>query len=404
MRAVLTKADFCRDKKDGEGNIGHISKPSAAVSGENMSVKTVRCRLSYAYGFRRRSEYDKKSGRSYDNEKRRMESLLGDCMKFRRTAEGKNVFISVDTRVSHRNPLYNAWKAKSFTDRDITLHFILLDILAFPEISLSLKEITEKIDGCLAAFENPMIFDESTVRNKLNEYVSEGIIISEIKGKKAFYHRADSVCGPNSDMLDFFSEVSPCGVIGSYMLGKKENAYFAFKHHYITGATDSEIMCELFDAMREKRCARIKTVSRRSGKSSDELVAPLQIFISVQNGRQYLMAYVYRNRRITSFRLDNIILLEIGGVCGEIDELRKKLDGMKAHMWGVSTQGRSGRRKEYVEFSVGYKDDEEYIHDRLEREKRCGKVERIDGNSSRFSADVFDSAELRVTIPIQTTP
>ena len=116
------------------------------------------------------------------------------------------------------------------------------------------------------------------------------------------------------------------------------------------------------------------------------------------------MAYVYRNRRITSFRLDNIISLEIGGVCGEIDELRKKLDGMKAHMWGVSTQGRSGRRKEHVEFSVGYEDDEQYIHDRLEREKRCGKLERIDGNSSRFSADVFDSAELRVTIPIQTTP
>ena len=40
--------DFCRDKKDGECNIGHISEPSAAVSGENMSVKTVRCRLSYA--------------------------------------------------------------------------------------------------------------------------------------------------------------------------------------------------------------------------------------------------------------------------------------------------------------------------------------------------------------------
>ena len=67
---------------------------------------------------------------------------------------------------------------------------------------------------------------------------------------------------------------------------------------------------------------------------------------------------------------------------------------MIPHMWGVSTQSTSGERMEHVEFVVKYDDDEDFIHRRLEREKRCGTVERIDEHTSRFSADVFDTSEL----------
>ena len=96
----------------------------------------------YVYGFKSRDEYSQKSARSYDDERRRLESWLGDHMRFRQTPEGKNVFISIDSRVSQHNPLYAAWKAKSFTDGDITLHFILFDILYTPEIVMTLNEIT----------------------------------------------------------------------------------------------------------------------------------------------------------------------------------------------------------------------------------------------------------------------
>lgn len=92
----------------------------------------------YVYGFKSRDEYTKKSARSYDDERRRMESWLGDYMRFRQTPDGKNVFISIDSRVSRHNPLYKAWKTKSFTDGDITLHFVLFDILSSPDVSLSL--------------------------------------------------------------------------------------------------------------------------------------------------------------------------------------------------------------------------------------------------------------------------
>ena len=76
-------------------------------------------RQFYVYGFKSRTEYDKKSARSYDNERRRIESWLGEYMRFRQTPDGKNVFLSVDSRSIPGNPLYNAFKAKSFTAGDV---------------------------------------------------------------------------------------------------------------------------------------------------------------------------------------------------------------------------------------------------------------------------------------------
>lgn len=100
----------------------------------------------YIYGFKSRDGYDKKSLRSYDDEKRRIESWLSEHMSFVRTPEGKNVFISIDSRTSTHNPFYNALKAKSFTDGDITLHFIIFDILFNEYVAYSLTELISKID------------------------------------------------------------------------------------------------------------------------------------------------------------------------------------------------------------------------------------------------------------------
>ena len=350
----------------------------------------------YVYGFKSRDEYTKKSARSYDDERRRMESWLGDYMRFRQTPDGKNVFISIDSRVSRHNPLYKAWKTKSFTDGDITLHFVLFDILSSPDVSLSLNEITDKIDDYLCDFAEPKVFDESTVRKKLKEYVAEGLILSEKQGKTVTYRRVEDVQMCDLDVLDFFSEVLPCGVIGSFLLDKTDscNDHFAFKHHYITGAMDSEILCSLFIAMREKRHITLETINRHKDRISENHVIPLRIMISVQSGRQYLMAYAPRFKRITSYRTDNIVSVQVDDICTKFDELREKLDGMMPHMWGVSTQSTSGQRMEHVEFTVRYADNEKHIHQRLEREKRGGIVEKLDNNTSRFSADVFDASEL----------
>ncbi len=350
----------------------------------------------FVYGFKSRDEYTQMSGRTYDDERRRLESWLGDYMRFRQTPEGKNVFISINSRVSRHNPLYKAWKAKSFTDGDITLHFILMDILKSADDAMPISEITDQIDQYLSVFEEPRMFDESTVRKKLKEYVSEGILNAEKRGKVLYYRRAEDIDFYDADTLDFFSEIAPCGVVGSFLLDKKEKhkEIFAFKHHYITGTVDSEILCLLFMAMQEKRMVTMESINRHKDQLSEKHVIPLQIMISAQNGRQYLMVYTPGYDRITSFRLDHIVSVKLDGQSPQFDELREMLTGMMPHMWGVNTRNISGQRLEHVEFTVHYEKDEKHIHDRLEREKRCGTVERIDRHTSRFRADVFDASEL----------
>ena len=353
----------------------------------------------YVYGFKSREEYDKKSARSYDDERRRMESWLGDYMSFVRTPEGKNVFISIDSRVSQHNPFYKALKAKSFTDGDITLHFILFDILHSPEVVLSLPEILDKMDEYLSGFENPMMFDESTIRKKLQEYTRQGIIVSEKSGRKMMYRRADDIVLPDiTDVLNFYSEVAPCGVIGSFLLDKQDEnrESFGFKHHYITSAMDSGVLAMLFKAMREKSVITVKNLSRRSSQPRENRIIPLRIFISVQNGRQHLLAYHPDFNTINSFRVDYLSDVKIEEPTPRFDELRAKLDEMQTKMWGVTAgNNRYGEeRTEHIDFTVKVADNEGYIIQRLEREKRIGTVEKIGDNTYRFSAEVYETSEL----------
>ena len=348
----------------------------------------------YVYGFKSRTEYDAKSARSYDDERRRLESWLGDYMRFAQTPEGKNVFLSVDSRVTRKNPLYKAWKAKSFTDGDITLHFAIFDILYKPEIKKTLAELIEAIDELLSS---SITFDESTLRKKLKEYADEGIIQIEKEGRRVLYSRsADTDISSLSDIVDFFSEVAPCGVIGSFLQDKQQEhpELFSFKHHYITSAMDSEVTAALFDAICSHRYITVDNFGKHSKEVKTIRLVPLKIYISTQNGRQNLLAYHEKANRLNSYRLDYMSNVRIEDeTCEKFDALRAALAKAENHMWGVNCKW-NVKRVEHVEFEIRIEDDEQFIVRRLEREKRCGRVEKIDDNRYRYVAEVFDSTEM----------
>lgn len=346
----------------------------------------------YIYGFKHRSQYDAKSARSYDDERRRIESFLGDYMGFSQTPEGKTVFLAVDSQTVRKNPFYRAWKAKSFTDRDITLHFVILDILYTPECRLTLAELLAEMDRKLAG---TLEFDESTLRKKLKEYIQEGILQSGWEGRRGVYWRSPDVAlAGMQDVVDFFSEEAPCGVIGSYLQDRLEQhqEIFSFKHHDITGALDSDVMSTLFEAMGEKRYITLENWGRRSEGKILHLV-PLRIYISVQNGRQYLMAYQEKTDRVFPYRLDYISKVQLQEVCPQFDRLRGKLHDMEGHIWGVNTR-RGAKQLERVEFEIRAEPEEGHIIRRLEREKRCGTVEKLDACHYRFTAEVYDTQEM----------
>lgn len=354
-------------------------------------------RQFYVYGFKSRNEYDKKSARSYDNERRRMESWLGDFMSFRQTADGKNVFLSVDSRAIPRNPLYNAFKAKSFTAGDVTFHFYVLDLLRDGS-AYNAQEIVDLFsETYLCHFDTDWEPDISTVRKKLKEYVSLGMLKSGKRGRELVFSRNDSPIELSAwaDTLAFFAEADPLGVVGSFLLDKLETVpdYFQFKHHYILHTLDSQLVLLLLTAIGEHRRIKLTNASARNGAGKVEhLVYPLKIFVSTQSGRQYLLCYHFRFRRLMFFRMDYIDAVELGDEEPNHGKYADAFERFRSHLWGVSTG--TDFHVDHLEMTVSYGPEENFIPKRLEREKRNGRVEILDDHTCRYIADVYDASEL----------
>ncbi len=349
----------------------------------------------YVYGFKSREEYDRKSSRSYDNERRRIESWLGEYMSFRQNAGGKTVFLTVDNRGVSHNPLYKAFKAKSFTDNDITLHFYLLDLLSGDE-ELSIREIMDRISrDYLSHFAYGEELDESTIRKKLKEYEQLGLLERAKDGRELIYRRKNSGVDLESwrEAISFFAEADPLGVVGSTLLDKLDGqeTHFSYKHHYLLHALDSEILCELLLAIRERRSVTLTSFVGRQNEERENTVFPLRIHISTQTGRQYLLALQTQMKRPLFFRLDNIRRVKAGPVEPRAEEYRELAKAFSGKLWGVST---ASLEPEHLEMTIRVGEKEGYIRNRLEREKRCGRVEQPDPHMLRFTADVYDTMEM----------
>ncbi|MDO4408860.1 MAG: WYL domain-containing protein [Eubacteriales bacterium] len=356
---------------------------------KNFSRIRVYLRSFYVYGFRHRNEFTQKSARSYDNERRRVESWLGEYMSFGQDAEGRRVFLSVDSRAIQENPLYRAFRTKSFTDRDITLHFHILDILKVMD-GLSITEIMDQLSDRLSEFENDELPDESTIRKKLREYTSLGLIETAKRGRETIYVLSED----HTDLASwsaaaaFFSEAAPLGVAGSFLQDRLPEKFrkFRFKHHYILNALDSEILYELFTAIGE---SRLITFTARKQRTT---ALPLKVYIGTQTGRQYLLAWSPVKERFFFFRADMIDSVKRGDIFSLSDALKKNLEDFQSHAWGVT--GNNNARLEHIEMTVFAGPDEGHIVERLEREKRCGRVEKLDDRHWKFTADVHEAFEM----------
>jgi DNA-binding transcriptional ArsR family regulator len=252
------------------------------------------------------------------------------------------------------------------------------------------------VDEYVMDFHEPMHFDESTIRKKLKEYEGEGIIRTEKQGRRVLYSRTEDIdLRPLLDVIDFFGEAAPCGVVGSFLRDKEglRDRAFRFKHNYLTQATDSDVLACLFDAMQQKRYITADYLGKRSGQVFKLHLVPLRIYISAQNGRQNLLAYEEKSGRVGAYRPEYLSAVKVAEPCEKFDELRDYLGRLEKNMWGVNCK-RSIDRMEHVEFEVFVGRDEQHIVQRLEREKRCGRVEQVDEHHYRYVADVFGTVEM----------
>ena len=351
----------------------------------------------FVYGFKTRNEFKEKSPRTYDNERRRLECWLSPYVRKDHTADGSNISLAIDSNLLDTNPLFQVWKTRSFTDNDIVLHFLILDLLQ-SHTAMTADAITDSL-----LTEYSVLFDPQTVRRKCNAYAKEGLLDKRREGKRIIFSLDNSLALwiQSSEMvldaLSFYQMAGNFGIIGNMLTDQFDhhNQTFRVKHSFFVHSLEDEILYALLDAMNQRKSVELEIKGSRQKTAGKAVCVPLQIFVRTRSGRRFLCGYVHRNGRFTCYRLDAIRRVTPMDESGRYDELFEKLLQNHRHLWGVSFQGESGHHLDRLTMTIQILEPaENYILNRLKKEGRGGVVTKIAENTYQYEIQVFDCNEM----------
>lgn len=351
----------------------------------------------FVYGFKTRNEFKEKSPRTYDNERRRLESWLSLYIRKDYVPKGSNISLAIDSNLLDANPLFRVWKTRSFTDNDIVLHFLILDLLQNGR-PLTAEAITDRL---LTEYE--ALFDPQTVRRKCNAYARAGLLDKKKSGKTVLFSLDCELIHwlkANKEMADAlaFYQMAECfGVVGSYLTDQLDfcNRSFRVKHSFFVHTLEDEILLQLLEAMKQKRRIRLEIKSSRTQTAVCADCIPLKIFISARSGRRFLCGFTEKGKRFTCYRLDSIKKALPLEYSGGYEELYGQLERNLPKLWGVSFQGPEGRHLDRLTMTLQVLEPEEhYIVERLLREGRGGTVTKTAPDAYTYEISVFDCNEM----------
>lgn len=310
------------------------------------------------------------------------------CMSVKGRKQVK--YISVNCREHSLNPIYKMWKACSFTTNDIMFFFFLLDYLSTKKEPVKLASMYGKYYWMHKGGFQPGAAQKWLKKKGL----PSGIIINEAEHDK--YSLAPIFdLSELRDLLFYYSEIAPCGVVGSFILDKTDikTSPFSYKQHYIGQAFDCEVLCNALHAIKKGEMLELDYLLKNKSRIKINAL-PLKIYSSTHNGRQYLIAWNEEKKSIFNYRIDRIKKIStLDLIVSDANVIRESFDNMKKHIWGVSL---GNGELVHVEFLVKVDENEGYIINRLYREKRCGIVSPVENRPGifKFSADVYDAHEM----------
>ncbi len=351
----------------------------------------------FVYGFKTRDDFNGWSGRTYDTERRRLESWLPEYVKQDYTEKGKNISLAIDSNLLRTNPLYRVWKAKSFTDNDIKLHFYILDYIEATEPQTA-EEIT---DGILDSYD--MVFDSQMVRRKCNEYAEAGILIKEKQGKKILYGVKDSTreylskCTGLIDGLKLFQLNCPFGIVGNTLMDNLsiDNDLFGIKHNFFVHTLEDEVLYTILEGIKAKRNIIIEIKSTKTDNVANLCCTPLSIIISTRTGRRFLCCYDNKTKHFKTPRLDAIKSVTLVDTCDNYDDIKSKELSNRQYLWGVSFLAKSNAPLSTVKLTLSINEQTEgFIINRLEREGKSGIITKIADNTFTYETLVLDANEM----------
>lgn len=227
------------------------------------------------------------------------------------------------------------------------------------------------------------------------------------KEKQSFFKSFKTMC-------EFFSQYYPMGELGT-MLSERCNCkvknydedIFHFKHNYLQKTLYDYNLVDILYAIEKGYLCLIEYSHGINMRSCGEIIIPLEIRISVTNGREYVMYYHVNDCKIKAFRMEFIDKITIfsqvdsiykikSSVCGSGNKTQKKIISkeklfvnreelirkaalareMLPYIWGTDV-GECEVTENWKDKLICVKlpirfncDDERYIENRLRKEKR----------------------------------
>ena len=359
---------------------------------KNIDMLRRLIREFFVFGYKSRAEFGEKSGKTYDNDRRRIQNYFDEYFYGAKDKYGKRNSILIDSDRAGENPLYRLYKSKSFTANDLILHFLILD--TFRELkSATAMEFSEYIASEYGVAD----LDLGTVRLKLNEYVELGVLKSARKGNMMLYFLDDFNADAffNVDFISFYSEIAPLGVIGSFIMDRIPQANVSvikYKHRLLYSALDSYYLLRTLDAIKNRELLNILT--RVYGVDVVATVLPLRILLNPQNGREYAACYDMEKDSFSNCRLDQIVTMESAGTGYDEQQFQQLLQTVNTRLqqsWNVNFYHHE--KPQRIELVVHVEDNEQFILTRLKREGHGGSVEYIGNQMYRYRHAVYDPSE-----------
>lgn len=351
-------------------------------------------------GFKYRTDYKEKSPENYNNARRRMENWLGEAFAAVFDEQGKRFHIQLDSRDYSPNPLNAVFRAKTFTNKNIFLCFTLLDLLA-DKARHKTSELITNAQKCWKLYADEWSLTPDTIRHQLKDFEDLGILCAHKAGRDKYYSISEDEIDRAAwhDALAFYSEAGILSIIGAFLSDKFEVVpeAFTFKHHYIHHILDSEVLLAALEAIAENRRIQAKFLRKEGNEEKKPVweLCPIEIRVSASTGRHWLISLVsdpVTTWRYEAIRLDDILTITIKKDKVDPQTVAKYREHLNAHLWGVTCRDLNCLVK--VEMTIRDTSQNSYILLRLERERRCGRVTRVDDFTRHFEAEVCDAEEM----------
>ncbi|MGN1032900.1 MAG: helix-turn-helix transcriptional regulator [Intestinibacter sp.] len=368
----------------------------------------------YIFGCFTKADYINKRGvgeSKYDKEQKKINAYLPDGFIHKKT-KNRNViqFCKYNMFKDRENYIANTFRCKTFTDKDITSYFYILQFLNGGQ-PLGASELSEKLNNIKYGEVNN--YDRKTIRPKLGELLTAGYITSDGHPTRPKYSLKEDILKDftnqeiedmcimlelvkNKEMLQapflFLQKKLELYLYYNREIENVDKDLFLHKHSHLFNVLDNEIVIEILRAIEQKSYIEVTLISGKQDKVFT--VIPVKIIHDMIYGRQYLFGFSEFFDDFAVNRIDRIKKIEIKEKV-EDDKLSEILEksSVEEKLWCTSSL--SNKEDTLVKIEFKFDEEEEYyILNRIKREGQNGKVTRLEQGRYLFEIEVKDPQEM----------